>query len=161
MYRSADELRARIEKYFKDCKGHVAINPRTNEPIYNRLGLPVMVDEEPPTVTGLAYALGFHSRQSLLNYEGRPAFEELITAAKLRIEAYTEGRLFSNTSANGAKFSLANNFDGWGRPFTEEHNDDGIMEEVKRRLDASAAQVDDLQRAAVNASQDAERKEAY
>ena len=33
--------------------------------------------------------------------------------AKARVECYTEERLFDNAGANGAKFSLANNFEGW------------------------------------------------
>ncbi len=33
--------------------------------------------------------------------------------AKARVEMYAEERLFDKDGANGAKFSLANNFSGW------------------------------------------------
>lgn len=138
-YRSLEELREKIEKYFKDCEGRPLINQKTGEPAVNRYGQAIMVGEEPPTVTGLAYALGFRSRQSLLNYQGKPAFEELITDAKLRIEAYTERRLFDRSGVNGAKFSLANNW-GWGKESEEPEDNDGyddIMAEVRRRLEGT------------------------
>ena len=38
---------------------------------------------------------------------------DTITRAKTRIEQYAEERLFDKDGANGAKFSLANNFEGW------------------------------------------------
>ena len=73
----------------------------------------VIVGAKPPTITGLALALGFASRQSLLDYEGKKEFLDTITRAKAKVEQYTEERLFDTAGANGAKFSLANNFSGW------------------------------------------------
>lgn len=90
-------------------------------------GLPVQVNVHPATVTGLAYALGFKSRQALLNYQGRPAFHDAITRAKMRIEAYTEERLFDRDGVNGAKFSLTNNFSGWSA--TGENSQTGELRE--------------------------------
>jgi hypothetical protein len=40
-------------------------------------------------------------------------FNDAITRAKARVEAYAESRLFDKDGANGAKFSLSNNFHGW------------------------------------------------
>ena len=40
-------------------------------------------------------------------------FVDTITRAKSKIEQYVEERLFDRDGANGAKFSLANNFKGW------------------------------------------------
>lgn len=65
------------------------------------------------TVTGLAIALGFTSRQALLNYQGRKKFQAIVEAAKLRIENYAEMRLYDKEGANGAKFNLQNNFRQW------------------------------------------------
>ena len=65
------------------------------------------------TITGLALALGFNSRQSLLNYQAKEEFLDTITRAKAKVEQYAEERLFDKDGANGAKFSLANNFEGW------------------------------------------------
>lgn len=90
-YKSVGEISEKIEEYFEKCeKG-----------------------KKPLTVTGLALALGFQSRQALLNYQGRKEFSAAIIRAKSRVEQYTEERLFDKEGANGAKFSLANNFDGW------------------------------------------------
>jgi hypothetical protein len=72
-----------------------------------------MKHSEPPTITGLALALGFNSRTSLLNYEDKEEFLNTITRAKARVEKYAESRLFDKDGANGAKFSLANNFRNW------------------------------------------------
>ncbi len=66
----------------------------------------------PPTVTGLALALGFTGRQALLNYQAKPRFVDTITRAKARCEAYAEERLFDRNGTNGAQFSLKCNF-GW------------------------------------------------
>lgn len=110
-YKTAQELEAAIDAYFTACEGEILLD-KDGEPVLFR-GSPVMVGQRPPTVTGLAYALGFSGRQTLLNYQGRKPFMDAITRAKLRIEAYTEERLFDKDGANGARFSLANNFSGW------------------------------------------------
>ena len=78
----------------------------------NRYGQPVMIGERPPTVTGLALALGFTTRTSLLNYQGKKEFMDTITRAKSMVEAYAEERLFDRDGSNGARFSLVNNFKG-------------------------------------------------
>lgn len=75
-------------------------------------GHPVVIGAKPPTVTGLALALGFASRQAMLNYQGRKQFNDAITRAKARCEAYAEARLYDRSGANGAQFSLRCNF-GW------------------------------------------------
>ena len=64
-------------------------------------------------MTGLALALGFTSRMALLNYQAKKEFVDTITRAKTMVEAYTEQRLFDRDGANGAQFSLRNNFKGW------------------------------------------------
>lgn len=44
----------------------------------------MIVGAHPPTVTGLALALGFKTRQSLLNYQARSdKFNDIITEAVL------------------------------------------------------------------------------
>lgn len=109
-YKNAEELQEKIDRYFADCEpkplminGHVATDKK---------GAPI-ITSKPLTITGLALALGFNSRQSLLNYEGKKEFVDTITRAKARVEQYTEERLFDKDGAAGARFSLANNFEGW------------------------------------------------
>ena len=102
-YKSKKELQTKIDKYFKECEGKIVIIE----------GQEVRVGARPLTITGLALALGFNSRQSLLNYQDKEEFLDTISRAKARVEQYVEERLFDKDGANGAKFSLANNFEGW------------------------------------------------
>lgn len=108
----AQEMQERIDKYFKDCEGKPLIGDDGN-PVLDKWGNAVILGAKPPTITGLALALGFNSRTSLLNYQDMPEFMHTVTRAKSRVEAYAESRLFDKDGANGAKFSLANNFRGW------------------------------------------------
>jgi hypothetical protein len=62
------------------------------------------------TISGLAYYLGFESRQSMYDYKERPEFSYIIKRAALFIEQNYEGKL-SNTSPTGAIFALKNM--GW------------------------------------------------
>lgn len=109
-YSSVDEMQAAIDAYFTDCEGKVLQDADGNPVLYK--GHPVMVGVKPPTVTGLALALGFASRQAMLNYQGRKQFNDTITRAKSRCEAYAESRLYDKSGATGAQFSLRCNF-GW------------------------------------------------
>lgn len=108
-YKTVDELQAAIDRYFEDCKGKPLLDDDGNA-VTDKHGNPIIVDTKPPTVTGLALALGFTNRQTLLNYQGKKQFLDTITRAKSRCEEYAEGRLFDRDGANGAQFSLKYNF---------------------------------------------------
>lgn len=112
MYRSKEEIQEKIEKYFAECEG-TPLRDEEGEVVFDKYGEPIMKGEKPLTITGLALALGFNSRQSLLNYQAKDEFLDTITRAKAKVEQYAEERLFDKDGANGAKFSLANNFEGW------------------------------------------------
>lgn len=124
MYTSVKEIESKIEQYFEDCKGYPLTDNEGNQ-IFNKFGLPVFIDVHPPTVTGLALALGFTSRQALLNYQAKPAFVDTITRAKARVEQYAEERLFDRDGSNGAQFSLRNNFKGWDADKKNDDSGDG------------------------------------
>lgn len=112
-YKNVSEIEGLIDNYFKECEGEPFLN-ENGQPLTTEKG--AVIYKKPPkplTVTGLALALGFNSRQSLLNYQEKPEFLDTITRAKSRVEEYAEERLFDKDGANGAKFSLANNFRGW------------------------------------------------
>lgn len=137
-YKNKEEIEGLIEQYFKDCEGI----PFTNDD-----GTPMMTDKgyiiyrkqpHPPTVTGLALALGFSSRLSLLNYQGKAEFVNTITRAKSYIEEYAERRLFDRDGVNGAKFSLINNFKGWS-----EHPKEDAAKEIINKLDEVLKGIDD------------------
>lgn len=88
-YKTPEEMQVLITKYFQEAGENW----------------------DPLTVTGLALALGFTSRQTVLNYEGKPQFMDTIKTAKLMIEHYNEKKLYDkNTPTAGVIFNLANNY---------------------------------------------------
>lgn len=102
-------MQAVIDRYFEDCKGEPIIGD-DGMPILDKFGQPFIIHQRPPTVTGLALALGFTSRQALLNYQAKKEFVDTVTRAKSHIEAYAEERLFDRDGQRGAEFSLRYNF---------------------------------------------------
>ena len=130
-----EELQRRIDKFFEECDGKV-LTDKDGNPIRNKDGKIIRDDRKPYTITGLALAIGFNSRQALLNYQEKPEFFDTIMRAKARVERYAEERLYDNNGANGAKFSLANNFKGW----TEKQQ---IEADVKNTVNICVELVDD------------------
>lgn len=109
-YSSVEDMQAVIDAYFTECEGKPLQDADGNPVLYK--GHPVMVGVKPPTVTGLALALGFTGRQALLDYQAKKQFTDTIARAKARCEAYAEARLYDRDGTNGAQFSLRCNF-GW------------------------------------------------
>jgi len=68
------------------------------------------LDKEQPTITGLAYSLGFESRQSLYDYEQKGEFSYMIKRARLRVEMGYEKAL-AGQMCTGSIFALKNM--GW------------------------------------------------
>ncbi len=85
LYSNSDDLEKAIEDYFELIK----------------------TIRENPTITGLAYHLGFASRQSFYDYEKNDIFAYTIKRARLKIESQYERRLFEQ-SPTGAIFALKN-----------------------------------------------------
>ena len=87
-FKSVKQLQDAIDAYFNECeeKG------------------------KPLTVSGLAVALGTN-RQTLLNYEEKPAYIDTIKKAKAKIEAFNEELLYSkDVPTIGVIFNLKNNY---------------------------------------------------
>jgi hypothetical protein len=80
--------------------------------VLDKNGGPVVVNAHPPTLSGLALALGFSSRGELLARRAASRSRALARAVP-RVEEYAESQLFDKGSASGARFALANNFRGW------------------------------------------------
>ena len=114
-WKSVKAMQEAIDAYFKKCEGEPLIVD--GSVAVDKYGVPIIINVKPPTVTGLALALGFTGRQALLDYQARPEFADTVTRAKSRCEEYAEARLYDKDGANGAKFSLGCNF-GW-REVTE------------------------------------------
>lgn len=119
-FKSVAEMQKLIDKYFEDCKGEPLMVD--GQPFLDKGGRPVVINSRPPTVTGLALALGFHSRQSLLNYQSKPGFMDTITRAKMQVEEYCEMRLFDKDGQRGAQFSLEHNF-RWARDGKDDNDE--------------------------------------
>lgn len=109
-WKSVKAMQGAIDAYFKKCEGEPLIVD--GSAAVDKYGVPIIINVKPPTVTGLALALGFTGRQALLDYQARPEFADTVTRAKSRCEEYAEARLYDKDGANGAKFSLGCNF-GW------------------------------------------------
>lgn len=79
-----------------------------------------------PSITGLAYHLGFESRQSIYDYEKKnDEFSYTIKRARLKIEIYYE-ELLSTKSVTGAIFALKNF--GWAdKQEIDNKSSDGSM----------------------------------
>lgn len=106
-----DKMAAAIDTYFEECEGKV-LTDEDGKALMDKFGRPVIVGAKPPTASGLAYYLGFKTRRSLLDYKGKKPFKDVIERAKLRLQVYTEERLYDRDGQRGAEFSLKYNFDG-------------------------------------------------
>lgn len=108
-YKTKEEMQEVIDQYFRDCEGRPYIMD-DGEPLRDKNGEVILLGAKPPTVTGLALALGFTSRQALLNYQAKKDFVDTVTRAKSYCEEYAESRLYDRDGAKGAEFSLKYNF---------------------------------------------------
>jgi hypothetical protein len=114
-YRTVGDMQKAIDEYFVKC------------------------DEEkkPYTVTGLALALGFLSRQALLNYEGYTdiddiSFHDTIKAAKHKVEAsIEEGLLSGKYNSVGSIFNLKNNFNWKDKTEVENTGEQSLNVNIK------------------------------
>lgn len=102
------EMQVLIDKYFAVCEK----------------------TKQPPSHAGLAYALGFCSRDTLYEYEHKPAFSDVVKRAKLFIEQIRINHLSTGVgSAAGIMFIICNE-GGYYNPQRIEHTgkDSGPVE---------------------------------
>ena len=131
-YKTVAELQFAIDRYFEECEGKPLLDDY-GKPYTDKHGNLIIIGARPPTVTGLALALGFTSRKVLLDYQGRKEFCNTITRAKSRCEEYAESRLYDRDGSRGAQFSLAHNF-GWGQGRSQQTGEktNNLLETIKR-----------------------------
>ncbi len=108
---STREIREKVDAYFQERCG-TPVTDGEDRPVLDKQGRPVMMGARPPTVTGLALALGFSNREGLLQYPDDAPFAKEICRARMRAEDYLESQLVDKDKYQGAKFDLFCNF-GW------------------------------------------------
>ena len=123
LYETVEEMEAVIDKYFESCvpkilkdnDDHVLVNPK---------GYPVM-ELNPPTLTGLALALGYCSRQSIYDNENKnDKFSYAIKKARLKCENFLEKYTLSgDIPAAAGIFALKNH--GWSDKQEIDHTTKG------------------------------------
>ena len=140
MYKSVKQMQKAIDQYFEDCQGKPLLDAEGNV-LTDKRGNPIMIGARAPTVTGLALALGFTSRQALLNYQAKKEFVDAITRAKTRCEEYAESRLYTRDGARGAEFSLRYNF-GWEQRENTPPGGEGEEDPLSKSLAEFAKELD-------------------
>lgn len=137
-FTSAEEMQEKIDAYFASCEPEL-LRDGDGTPMLNKNGEPVYVGGRPMTIQGLALALGFTSRQSLLNYKAKREFVDTVTRARLRVEQYVAERLFDRDAQRGAQFTLAYGF-GYARDTEDSKNREtqGVKIEIDRELEESS-----------------------
>ena len=137
-FTSAEEMQEKIDAYFASCEPEL-LRDGDGTPMLNKNGEPVYVGGRPMTIQGLALALGFASRQSLLNYKAKSEFVDTVTRARLRVEQYAAERLFDRDAQRGAQFTLAYGF-GYARDAEDGKNREtqGVKIEIDRELEESS-----------------------
>lgn len=137
-FTSAEEMQEKIDDYFASCESEL-LRDADGNPVLNKNGEPVYVGGRPMTIQGLALALGFTSRQSLLNYKAKREFVDTVTRARLRVEQYAAERLFDRDAQRGAQFTLAYGF-GYARDTEDSKNREtqGVKIEIDRELEESS-----------------------
>lgn len=101
-YKNKTDLQNKIDEYFQNCP-----DKRILSNFDKNSGEFVTMELATPTITGLAYYLGFENRQSFYDYENKPEFSYTIKRARLRIENEYEKQLYCD-KCTGAIFALKN-----------------------------------------------------
>lgn len=98
-----EDLKTAIEEYFTFCDNRI-------QQVYSKKRDAVIeiINPEPYTMAGLAYALGM-DRRSLLNYMNNDLFFSHVKTARDKVQTDVERRLMEGQPA-GAIFNLKNNF---------------------------------------------------
>ena len=113
-FKTAQELQDKINAYFKECK----------------------LKEIPLSITGLALALDTN-RQTLINYQDKDGYKNIVDRAKLMIENAYEIRLIEN-GRSGDIFALKNF--GW----TDRQEIDNNIKVGKSSIDELISSIDNI-----------------
>lgn len=136
-FETPEQLEQLVDEYFASCDPHIVkvkVKRLKEDDSHYWAETEEMSQPKPKTITGLAQFLEV-DRKTLFNYEtDRPEFFPTITRAKTICEAYAEAQLFVGRNANGASFSLKNNY-GW--------IDKSVVDNTNRNVKDELDEIDD------------------
>lgn len=125
-YKTVEELQKVINEYFDNCDNRI-------QQVYSKKsdGVIEIINPEPYTMSGLAYALDM-DRRTLLDYSKRSEFLPTIKKARNKVHSDVERRLMDGAGV-GAIFNLKNNF-AWNDKTEVEQS--GTVEVITRKHSA-------------------------
>ncbi len=107
LFKSTDELRVLVDEFFKSIEGEYKQvekpSKKADEPA--AIQKVTLREAEPPTMAGLAFYLGFNSRDEFDKLERAGKYAAILKRARLRIEVAYEKKLHQQ-SPSGALFAL-------------------------------------------------------
>lgn len=106
----AEKIQAKIDAYFKSRK--TPVRAKDGSVQTDERGEVLWEETRPLTVTGLARALGFSSREEMMAVTDKKS-AEAIASALLKVEEAAEEKLFYKESFSGTKLFLSVNFPRW------------------------------------------------
>ena len=109
--RTPEKVGELADAYFDACAGEV-VRREDGEILLDKNGRETRRGARPPTLSGLALALGFSSKEELTGDLCGEELKRALLRARLRVEQYAEERLFDREGKSGAEFELRSNF-GW------------------------------------------------
>jgi len=127
-FTKAAQLDELIAQYFNQADQH------THEQTNTKKASPAAAKKDKPqpwmpTLTGLAFHLGFNGRQEFEEYESNGRFASRLKRARLQIETYYERKLHTQYTS-GAIFALKNL--GWAdRPEVKSIESDHIAPKIE------------------------------
>jgi len=116
-YDKPEKMQAKIDEYFESLREKKRFVKEMDGSDYLLPNTPIFIGdiykgsivwdkvEEGATITGLTRYLGFSHRSSLLDYQKKDEFSNIIKTAKLRVEESYE-RLLRERNPTGAIFAL-------------------------------------------------------
>ena len=108
LFKSAGDLAGKTDAYFSYIEGEYLTECDMDDEPSKKATKEKKVcirEAEPPTLSGLAYYLGFNNRQDFFDYEQSGRFTSILKRARLRIEVAYEKKLH-HQSPTGAIFAL-------------------------------------------------------
>lgn len=110
IFNNPEEMQHLIDDYFLSCKTEY-VKDDDGKIMLTSKGFPI-VKHNPYTITGLAIALGFESRQSLYDYEKDGEFSYIVKRARLRCENHVESGTLSGDIPPAPGIFVLKNY-GW------------------------------------------------